>query len=142
MSGVTVSQSAVSALQARQDAAEMRNHETTNRAAGRSSGVADNPAVFLSTSTLAEKAGDLNMRLDEMARAADASAKEAFARESRLSDEDMALRAAEAAKAEETAVRNEEAARALAEQASVQLAQDKLSMTTRADRNVLQYLTG
>ncbi len=139
MSAITVAESSSVSLQARQDAAEKRGQETTNRAAERASGAADNPAVYISTSSLAQRAADLSLRLDEMARAADISAREALAREAELSRETEAARRGDA---EAAAVREEDAARVLAGQTAAQLVQDKLSMTTEADRNILQYLTG
>ncbi len=137
MSAITVAESSSVSLQARQDAAEKRAQETNNRAAERASGAADNPAVYISTSPLAQRAADLSLRLDEMARAADISVREALAREAELSRESEAARRSDA-----EAAREEEAARVLAGQTAAQLVQDKLSMTTEADRNILQYLTG
>ena len=139
MSAITVAESSSVSFQAHQDAAEKRGQETANRAAERASGAADNPAVYISASSLAQRAADLSLRLDEMARAADISAKEALAREAELSRVNEAARHSVA---DEAAAREEDTARVLAEQTAAQLVQDKLSMTTRTDRNILQYLTG
>ncbi len=142
MSQMSVADSTRVSIQAHQNANDAKGREEADRPPERnSSAPVESPAVHIATSSTGEKAAELANMLDEMVKTTQIP---------RQDNADVGFNASEhiAEKLEETGstddlqAASEAAARDLADQVSSGLAQDKLSMTTPTDRNILQYLTG
>ncbi len=129
-------------IQAHQNANDTRGREEASRTPERSSPApVENPAVHITTSSTGEKAAELANMLDEMVKTTDSSRQD-NATAGFSASEHIAEKLAETGSTDELQAASETAARDLAGQVSSGLAQDKLSMTTPTDRNILQYLTG
>ena len=136
MSDMSVADSTRVSIQARQNANDAKGHEEASRPPERpATAPVESPAVHISTSSTGQKAAELANMLDEMVKTTDS------ARQDNASA-GATEKPADTGSTDDLQASSETAASELAEQVSSGLAQDKLSMTTPTDRNILQYLTG